>query len=155
MTAKKGRFRTQPPPLPDDDADDPPSCSAVEQALASMSEWIESNPLEALQSLGQLYDNKCRHLLQSDNLFGDVCRAVRKSSDIVVLAVALSCLRKIVTVYSEISTPCPLSDDLLAVVTEGLSRAINGKCPTAKREAGLTIQAINVSVSPGLQILNL
>lgn len=147
-TPPRGRLRVQPPPLPDEEEEDSTdSCAAVEQALVAMSKWIQSSPIEALQSLGQLYGNKCQHLLRSENILSDVCKAVKthetEESDIIVLTLALSCLRKILSIYSEMGSPSPVTADLVAAITGGIARAARGKCLTAKREAGLTVDTIN------------
>jgi len=157
--SKPGRFRVQPPPLPDDEEEGADSCSAVAQALVAMSQWIQSSPVEALQSLGQLYGNKCQHLLKSDNVLSDVCKAIKthesEESDMITLTLALSCLRKILSIYSEMGASSPMSADRVAVVTGGLARATRGKCLTARREAGLALQIVNSTVPTDLQILNL
>lgn len=155
-----GRFRMAPPPLPeDDDEGGDGDCSIMAQALTAMSQWIQSSPVEALQSLGQLYGNKCQYLLQNENLLSDVCLSVKthevEGSDLIALTLALSCLCKILSIYAELSSPSPMSADLLGMVNAGLARAANGKCLTARREAGLTLETINKTVPSDLRIVNL
>lgn len=157
-SSRGGRFRTQPPPLPDDD-DEEDCCGAVEQALSAMSQWLQTSPVEALQSLGQLYGNRCQHLLRSENLLADVCKSIRahevEETDMIALALGLSCLRKILSIYSELSQPSPMSQQLLGGVRRGLARAAHGRCLTARREARLTLETINATVPTDQRILNL
>lgn len=154
--SKQGRFRVQPPPLPDDGEDPGGCCGYIEQALVAMSQWIECSPVEALQSLGQLYGNKCQHLLRNENILADVCKSIQMhesvSSDMIALTLGLSCLRRILSIYSELSSPSPMTADLLGAIRGGLERAAAGKCLTARREAGLVVETINATVESHLKI---
>lgn len=158
---KKGRFGTRPPPLPldDDDSGDLSGCAETQQALAAMSQWLLTSPVEALQTIGQLFSSRCSRLLRSENLLSDVCKVVQKSSeegeDIIVLALSMSCLRKIISVHKEVGSPSPLGGEAVLGVAAAVARAHAGKDLTARREADLTMQAVNSVVSGTDKILNM
>lgn len=137
---KTGRLRMQPLPLPDDEFQ-PHDRSEIEQALVAISQWIQGSPVEALQALGRLFDNNCEQLIKSENVVIDICRSIKshesEKSDIIALTLGLSCLRKILSIYAELGFDSPMPVHLLTEVSGGLARATNGKCLTARREAGL------------------
>lgn len=130
-------LRSQPPPL--EDESDSMDCSSVEESLRSVSSWIKNVPIEGLQTVGLLYSGKCKHVLRNDNILMDVCNIIQDNggadSDMVVLALAFACLRKILQSYSQNGRGCPLDGELLVSLKRSLVRASSSNDATARKQA--------------------
>jgi len=132
--------------LPDDDIDEL-NCEMREKALRDVSMWMQSNPKEALQSVGMMFSSKCPGLILNDTLLHDVCNVIKShetdETSIVVLSLALCCLRIILSAYSLHQKPNPLTAELLNTINGGLFRATRAADATARREAGCSVECIN------------
>jgi hypothetical protein len=139
-------------PLPiDDDEDLPLNCIEIEKSIQSFCLWLKTDPIEALQCIGLLYNSKCRYIMQSDNILVDLCKHIliygqNDKKDIIELALCLACLRKILTIYSEMKVSIPMTEYLLSMIQMGINRALQSNDISAKSEAMKVIDILNVTV---------
>lgn len=126
-----------------------PDAADICKALDSLVDWLKHDPLEALQALGKLLLDKSEAVLRSAVVMTEVCRIVhsyhsRSVSDpraLIILSLAISCLRQYHVAAGEISSCAEMSAEHVHLITHGVARAAMSDCMTARREAvGLLLE---------------
>lgn len=120
-----------------DDVDE----AEIARAVGAMALWVEHDPAEAMQCVGQFYMARNRHVVDSPEILSAICRVVESLQDlsdqcsVLTSSVAMACVRQFMISSHEMHSPNDLSVEHLTMVAPGVGRAAMSSDLTARREA--------------------
>jgi hypothetical protein len=130
----------------DEDFDDV-DASEIAKAVSAMALWIERDPMEAMQCVGQFYIARNTHVIQSEAILSAICKVIATYQDIsgdyamIISTVAISCLRHFMSSVREVHSSNDISLEHVTMVAPGVTRAAMSDDATARREAvGLLVE---------------
>ena len=130
-----------PPSLAVEQEQDDVDEAEIARAVGAMALWIERDPVEALQCVGQFYMARNRHVVDSREILSAICRVIEGLQDlsdqcsVMTSSVAMACVRQFMVSAREMHSPNDLSVEQVTMAAPGVSRAAMSSDLTARREA--------------------
>lgn len=119
----------------------------IARAVEAMALWVDRDPVEALQCIGQFYLARNRHVTASAEILASVCRVIERSQEcadegsLLLTAVAIACVRQFIASSSSIVCSNEISIEHVSLIAPGVSKAAMCSDLTARREAvGLLLE---------------
>lgn len=130
-----------------DDEHDDVDVAEIARAINAMALWIERDPMEALQCVGQFYIAGNTHVIQSEAILNAICTVIATYQNlpgeysVITSTVAISCLRQFLSSVREVHSCNDISIDHVAMIALGVAKAALSDDVMARKEAvGLLVE---------------
>lgn len=120
----------------------------INKALIALVQWVDYDPLEALQSIGQFCIDKNSHVLQSSQILDAICRVIEKyqecsTESMLLLSLAIACLRQFILSSSGLIIKNELSIEHIRRISKAIRRCASSDDLTAQHEALGLLEELN------------